>query len=243
MMDLQPEESAEEELQYLEDYEESDSAELPERARIKHYRGKYAFKGDKEEVPVKPQVGIFLYLRDLVKLLAVIVVVFTLVFRIVVVSGTSMNDTLYDGDYLLLISDVFYREPKRGDIIVASKATFDDGEPVVKRVIATEGQWVNIDFEAGIVYVGDTRDTMVALDEPYTKSLTTRNEGVEFPLQVSPGCVFVLGDNRGNSKDSRDPEIGLIDEREILGKVIFLFLPGTNHGREKMDIGRIGVVK
>jgi len=93
------------------------------------------------------------------------------------------------------------------------------------------------------VYVGDDLDHMDPLEEPYTKTLTTLDEGTVFPLQVSEGCVFVLGDNRAGSKDSRDPEIGLIDEREILGKVIFLFIPGTNYGREEMDFGRIGVVK
>ena len=243
MMDLQPEESFEDELDFLKDHAKTDDSVLQEQARIQHYRGKYTSRKHAAEEPVKPQVGFFLYLRDLVKLLAVIVITFTLVFRIVVVSGTSMNNTLYDGDYLLLLSDVFYRDPKQGDIIVASKSTFDGGDPIVKRVIATEGQWVDIDFEAGIVYVGDSPDTMVALEEPYTKTLTTRSEGVEFPLQVSEGCLFVLGDNRGNSKDSRDPEIGLIDEREILGKVIILFLPGTNYGKEELDFGRIGVVK
>ena len=198
---------------------------------------------DKTDEPASWQVNILQYLHDLVKLLAIIVIVFALFFRVVVVSGSSMNDTLLNGDYLLLLGDVLYRNPKQGDIIVASKSSFDNGAPIVKRVIATEGQWVDINFEEGIVYVGDSLDNMTALDEPYTKSLTTRNEGVAFPLQVTEGRLFVLGDNRGNSKDSRDPEVGLIDEREILGKVIFLFLPGTNYGSEAFDIGRIGVVK
>ena len=199
-----------------------------------------------DELPEKPagwQVNLLQYIQDLVKVLAVIVIVFSLMFRIVVVSGTSMNDTLLNGDYLLLLGDVFYRNPKQGDIIVASKSTYDSGEPIIKRVIATEGQWVDIDFSMGIVYVGDDLDHMDPLEEPYTKTLTTLDEGTVFPLQVSEGCVFVLGDNRAGSKDSRDPEIGLIDEREILGKVIFLFIPGTNYGREEMDFGRIGVVK
>ena len=221
----------------------SDEAEDPEHKKTKHYHGKYISFGNKADESVSAQVSILLYLRDLVRLLAVIVIVFLLLFRIVGVSGTSMHDTLLNGDYLLLLSDVVYRNPKQGDIIVASKATFDGGNPIVKRVIATEGQWVNIDFTNGIVYVGDSLDNLVALDEPYTKTLTTRKEGVEFPLQVTDGHIFVLGDNRNNSKDSRDPEIGIIDVREIIGKVIFLFLPGTNYGSEKFDVGRIGVVE
>jgi signal peptidase I len=63
-----------------------------------------------------------------------------------------------------------------------------------------------------------------------------------FPLYVEEGCLFVMGDNRNGSKDSRDPEIGLVDKREVLGKVIFLFLPGTNKGEYPQDFGRIGVI-
>ncbi len=182
------------------------------------------------------------YAHDIFYLLAILVVV-SLVLRVVVVNGTSMNNTLKDGDYLLVLSNVFYRNPKQGDVIVASKETFDDGAPIVKRVIATEGQKVDIDFENGIVYVDD-----VALDEPYTMTATNRPEGVEFPLIVGDNCIFVLGDNRNGSKDSRDPDIGLIDKREVIGKVIFLFIPGTNgtdyKGKpvESRDFSRIGVV-
>ena len=201
------------------------------------------------KVQMNWQANLLQYLHDIVFLLAIIVIAFLLLFRVVVVSGTSMNDTLMDGDYLLLLGDAFYREPVRGDIIVASKKTFDDGLPIVKRVIATEGQWVDIDFNAGIVYVGENLENMQALDEPYTKTLTTNPEGYTFPLQVDEGCIFVLGDNRRVSKDSRSLEIGQIDQREILGKVIFLFLPGTNGtdalGKPNVsrDFGRIGVVK
>ena len=188
------------------------------------------------------QGTVLMYLHDLVYLLAGLILVFLLLFRVVVVSGTSMNSTLLDGDYLLLLSNTFYHNPQYGDIIVASKETFDNGAPIVKRVIATEGQWVNIDFEKGIVMVGDTLDTMVALDEPYTLTPTNASEGITFPLQVKEGCLFVLGDNRNGSKDSRHPEIGLVDKREVLGKVFFLFIPGTNDGEVKQDYGRIGVI-
>lgn len=194
------------------------------------------------------QGTILMYLHDLVYLLAGLILVFLLLFRVVVVSGTSMNATLLDGDYLLLLSSTFYQNPQQGDVIVASKESFDNGAPIVKRVIATEGQWVDIDFKKGIVSVGDSLDTMVPLDEPYTLTPTNAHEGVEFPLQVSEGCIFVMGDNRNGSKDSRHPEIGLVDKREVLGKVFFLFLPGTNgtdingNPNEPQDFGRIGVV-
>ena len=177
------------------------------------------------------------YLHDFVCLVAGVVLLFSLCFRIVVVSGPSMKDTLVDGDWLLLAGSVLYGEPKHGDIIVASKDSFDDGKPIIKRVIAVEGQTVDIDFEQGIVYVDG-----VALDEPYTRTSTTIDEGMDFPLTVSEGCVFVLGDNRDNSKDSRSREIGLIDKREILGKALFLFVPGNEKGRIQRDLSRIGGV-
>ena len=175
------------------------------------------------------------YLHDLVYLVAGVMLLFSLCFRVVVVSGPSMNNTLVDGDWLLLLSNVFYRTPQNGDVIVATKDTFDNGAPIIKRVIAQEGQTVDIDFLEGIVYVDG-----VALDEPYALTPTTLEEGMEFPLTVDDGCIFVLGDNRDNSKDSRSLEIGLIDQREVLGKAIFLFLPGDNKGRVIRDFNRIG---
>ncbi len=200
---------------------------------------KKTVKGNKKE---GWQGTVLMYLHDLVYLLAGLILIFLLLFRVVVVSGTSMNSTLLDGDYLLLLSSTFYQNPQYGDIIVASKESFDNGAPIVKRVIATEGQWVNIDFKNGVVYVGDSRDHMLPLEEPYTLTPTTVSEGVTFPLQVSEGCLFVMGDNRNGSKDSRHPEIGLVDKREVLGKVFFLFVPGTNEGEVTQDFGRIGVV-
>ena len=181
--------------------------------------------------------NVLLYLHDFVTWLVAILLIFLLLFRVVVVSGPSMNDTLVDGDYLLLLNNVFYSNPKQGDVIVAAKASFKDGEPIIKRVIATEGQWVDIDFEKGIVYVNGT-----ALDEPYTKTPTNMFEGVGFPLQVDEGYIFVMGDNRNESKDSRSLEIGLIDKREVVGKAIFLFLPGKDVLTEKMNFLRIGAV-
>ncbi|MBQ8768988.1 MAG: signal peptidase I [Oscillospiraceae bacterium] len=182
------------------------------------------------------------YAHDVLYLLALLVVL-SLVLRVVVVDGTSMNNTLKDGDYLLVLSNVFYRNPKQGDVIVASKETFDNGAPIVKRVIATEGQVVDIDFEEGVVYVNGEE-----LDEPYTLTPTSLYEGINFPLVVGEDCLFVLGDNRNGSRDSRHPSIGLIDEREVIGKVIFLFIPGTNgtdyagNPKESRDFSRIGVV-
>ena len=184
------------------------------------------------------QKSVLLYVHDLVYLLTAVVLVFLLVFRIIVVSGASMKMTLLDGDYLLLLNNTFYHEPEQGDIVVISKETFEDGKPIVKRVIATEGQTVDIDFENGIVYVDGT-----ALTEEYINAPTTVYGGVRFPLTVAEGCIFVLGDNRGVSKDSRYPDVGQIDKREVLGKALFLFCPGTDGGSEPFDFGRVGLVK
>ena len=179
-----------------------------------------------------------LYIHDLIYLLIGITVVFLLLFRVIVVSGSSMYSTLLDGDYLLLVSNVFYHEPEQGDIVVISKESFDNGKAIVKRVIATEGQTVDIDFEQGIVYVDG-----VALQEDYISCPTTLEEGTRFPLTVQEGCIFVLGDNRGVSLDSRNPAIGQIDTREVLGKAIFLMLPGDHYGQVRQDFNRIGVIK
>lgn len=180
------------------------------------------------------------YLHDLVFLIAGVMLVFSFLFRVVVVSGPSMNNTLIDGDWLLLLGNVLYGEPQKGDIIVASKQSYDNGTPIIKRVIATEGQTVDIDFRAGIVYVDGQ-----ALSEPYTLTPTNIDEGVEFPLVVEDGCIFVMGDNRNLSKDSRSLEIGLVDCREVLGKALFIFFPGDPdgvNGPQERNLDRIGGV-
>ncbi len=181
--------------------------------------------------------NILAYLHDFVFMLSGVLLVLLLLLRVVVVSGPSMRNTLVDGDYIILLSNVLYSNPEQGDIVVASKNSFKDGEPIIKRIIAVEGQEVDIDFGAGIVYVDG-----VALDEPYTLTGTNMQEGVSFPLTVEEGCVFVMGDNRNDSKDSRSPEIGLIDTREILGRAVFLLIPGADKVTEKRDFSRIGVL-
>ena len=191
----------------------------------------------KPEETESPEKSFMLYVHDLIHMLAVIMIVFMLLFRMVIVSGSSMYSTLHDGDWILLLSSVFYNQPQYEDIIVASKDSFNNGEAIIKRVIATEGQTVDIDFEAGIVYVD-----AVPLEEDYTYTLTTIQEGIEFPLKVEEGCVFVMGDNRNDSKDSRHPDIGLIDKREILGKALMILFPGDGKFGGERDFSRIGVL-
>ena len=181
----------------------------------------------------------FDWIESVVLALVTCVLIFIFGVRVVGVEGTSMINTLENGDRIL-ISNLFY-EPEAGDIVVLRKLSFSK-DPIVKRVIATEGQWVDIDFHAGIVYVGDRRDDLQPLEEPYVFTPTNVPEGVKFPLEVQENCIFVMGDNRNDSKDSRNPEIGQVDCREVLGKVIFLFFPGNNKGEYSRDFTRIGVV-
>ena len=96
---------------------------------------------------------------------------------------------------------------------------------------------MDIDFENGIVYVDG-----LPIQEDYVNTPTNRQEGMSFPIIVDKGCYFVMGDNRNNSRDSRSPDIGQIDRREILGKAIFLMIPGTDGGLRTRDFGRIGAI-
>ena len=195
------------------------------------------FKKNKETEKSTESGSVLEYLHDVVYILALLLVVFTFCMRVVIVSGSSMFSTLVDGDYLLLINRPLCGELERGDLVVASMERFKDGEPIVKRVIATEGQTVDIDFRAGVVYVDGE-----ALTEDYIHTPTHLSEGMEFPLVVEEGCLFLMGDNRMDSRDSRAPEIGQVDEREILGRAVFLLMPGTGRGeyRVERDMGRIG---
>ena len=199
------------------------------------YIGKFQRKEEQQEM--SPVQSILECAHDLAYILAVVLVVFTFLMRIVVVSGDSMFDTLADGDYLLLLNNPLCGELEQGDIVVASMDRFRNGEAIVKRVIATEGQLVDIDFNAGVVYVDGE-----ALEETYTFTATNISEGMQFPLIVDEGCLFLMGDNRNESLDSRNPKIGMVDTREILGKAILLLLPGdgTDDHPMKRDFGRIG---
>ena len=182
--------------------------------------------------------SLLLYLHDLICMLMAILLVFLIFFRIIVVSGDSMYSTLVDGDYVLLLNNLFYPEPEQGDIVVISKQSYNHGSPIVKRVIATEGQTVDIDEKTATVYVDG-----VAIEEAYIHSPTTHSGTTQFPLEVEKGCLFVMGDNRGVSLDSRDQQIGQVDKREVLGKAIYLMIPGSNHGLEQPDRTRMGEIQ
>ncbi len=145
-----------------------------------------------------------------------IMILFTFVFRFVGVIGESMENTLFQDDWLCV--SAYIAEPEYGDIVIITHANYFT-EPLVKRVIAVSGQ--TVDLDDGYVYVDG-----VKLDEPYTHGVTVKLDySIKFPLKVPEGKYFVLGDNRENSTDSRTSLCGLIDEDDILGKVRFRVLP------------------
>lgn len=180
------------------------------------------------------KVFIFDWIEILVQAIIGVVICFSFLFRIATIDGPSMMDTLQNGERVV-ITNLFYT-PKAGDIVVISRnaensvyTMNDDNTPIIKRIIATEGQTVDIDFEAGIVYVDG-----IALDEPYTRTPTNVKRDVEFPVTVDEGCVFVLGDNRNDSKDSRWSDIGnygMIDTRYILGHAVYRVFPFDRIGK------------
>ena len=154
--------------------------------------------------------------------LILVVVVFTFFFRLIAVDGTSMVPTLQDRD-MMVVSNLGYT-PERGDVIVVNKEDFGI-DPIVKRVIAVGGDTVDINFATGDVTVNGQ-----VLDEPYINEPTYTAEGTQFPLTVPDGQLFLLGDNRNGSSDSRDPRIGLVDERYVIGHVLGVIFPFDSLG-------------
>lgn len=157
-------------------------------------------------------------LLDSVVLSAVcVLVIFTLVFRIFVVSGNSMYPTLKDGERLI-VSDLFY-EPEQGDIICFYNEFKD--EVLIKRVIATEGQTVDITDDYRVFVDGKE------LPEDYIGDIDTHRLSTQMPYTVEKDRVFVMGDNRGDSMDSRDTRVGTVHKNDILGKLVLRLFPRT----------------
>ena len=161
------------------------------------------------------KINVFEVFQAIISALVVITIIFTFAFRVVNVDGSSMKPTLKNNDKVI-VSTVGYK-PERGDIVVIS-STEGHKEPIVKRIIAVGGDTVDINFTTGVVTVNGT-------EEEYTDELTTQQFDIAFPITVPEGTVFVLGDNRGISLDSRSTRVGCVDERLIVGKVLFRFFP------------------
>jgi signal peptidase I len=174
------------------------------------------------------------WVQALVSSVLVVVMIFTFVIRLIGVDGHSMLPTLQHGDRLLVLNSALCGEYEYGDIVIVRKDTFMR-QPIVKRVIATEGQTVDIDFGTGSVWVDGQ-----LLDEPYINELTFTDEGLNFPVTLGEGEVFVMGDNRNASDDSRNPNLGPVDERYIIGKAVILAFPGPDVRTEQRVYSRIG---
>ena len=180
------------------------------------------------EAPRRPGADLFEWLQTVMACVLAAVVLFNCFARLTRVDGSSMDNTLQNGE-LMWVWSLGYR-PKQGDIVVLNKktATFLRDRAIVKRVIAVGGQSVDIDYGTGTVYVDGQ-----PLDEPYIR------EEMYFPgdfnmyethWEVPEGSIFVMGDNRNHSTDSRDQRLGPVDEDYILGKAVFAFWPLSRFG-------------
>lgn len=174
----------------------------------------------------RPASETYDWLQSIISALVICVVVFLFLFRVIDVSGHSMNPTLSDGNKML-VSGLFYK-PKAGDVVIFRTEDYDPDKALVKRVIATEGQVVNIDFDRGVVIVdGEELEEDYLNTDPVTGEIDKTRVKLDFmgPWTVPEGCVFVMGDNRNQSTDSRDKRIGNVDEREIVGRAYAVIYP------------------
>jgi signal peptidase I len=168
--------------------------------------------------------GLYDWVRCILFAIAIVVVCLTFIFRLVNVDGSSMYDTLSSGDKVI-VTNLFYT-PKDGDIVVISHGA-EYANPIIKRVIATEGQTIKLDYENDKIIVDG-----IVLDEVYIDESTFGGNigDNQIPDVVPEGKVFVMGDNRRVSMDSRSTEIGLIDVENVIGKAQFVAYPFNNFG-------------
>ena len=176
-------------------------------------------RGGKARKEASDGRDLYLNIRVLVIMMTTFVLMFTFVARIIVVSGASMENTLHGGD-LMLVWSLGYA-PRQGDVVVVTQESYQE-DSIVKRVIALEGQTVDIDYYTGTVYVDGK-----PLKEDYIKEemlVPSYGEGVNH-VTVPEGCIFVMGDNRNHSADSRLPMIGIVDERCVIGRGVAVVFP------------------
>lgn len=171
-----------------------------------------------------PLSGFYDWVRCLLFAIAVVVVFLTFIFRLVDVEGSSMSETLTSNDKVI-VTNMFYT-PENNDIVVISHGA-EYNKPIIKRVIATEGQSIKLDYENNRIIVDG-----VAIDEYYIKGTTFGGVYAEYeiPEVVPEGKVFVMGDNREVSMDSRSTKIGLIDVGDVIGKAQCVVFPFQDFG-------------
>lgn len=190
----------------------------------------------KEKEPESLESLVYCWAQALTAAVVGVVLLFTFAFRLIGVNGPSMQDTLYTGDRLLVLNAMFC-DFKPGDVVVINDYNAELSDTLVKRIIAVGGQTVDIDSATGTVYVDGA-----ALDEPYIKGLTQSYDGTEFPLTLAEDEVFVMGDHRDHSTDSRSSRLGPVKEGYLQGKALLLLSPGKNPETGKSDWGRVGPV-
>ena len=180
--------------------------------------------------PSKFVKGLLEWIEELILAVIFVAVLFTFVLRVITVTGSSMVPN-YNEDDRVAVSSVTF-SLNQGDVIVISNVLDD---PIIKRVIATEGQTVDFDYERGAVIIDGEilDDSKFGIENGITTTPFNSIETVNFPQTVPKGCVFVLGDNRTVSEDSRYKDVGMIDKRNILGKAVFKIFPFSEMGLAK----------
>lgn len=194
-------------------------------------------QGEAKKEPETLEGMLYCWAQALITAVVGVVLLFTFAFRLIGVSGPSMQDTLYTGDRLLVLNAAFC-DFQPGDVVVINNYNADLSDTLIKRIIAVGGQTVDIDLTSSTVYVDGQ-----PLDEPYTKEPTYTANGTPFPITLAEDEVFVMGDNRNHSSDSRDARLGPVKKGYLQGKALLLLTPGATPDTEKRDWGRIGPLR
>ena len=194
-------------------------------------------QGEAKKEPETLEGMLYCWAQALITAVVGVVLLFTFAFRLIGVSGPSMQDTLYTGDRLLVLNAAFC-DFQPGDVVVINNYNADLSDTLIKRIIAVGGQTIDIDLASSTVYVDGQ-----PLDEPYVKGFTDTIEGTRFPLTLAEDEVFVMGDNRNHSTDSRSARLGPVKEGYLQGKAVLLLLPGTNPDLGAREWDRIGLVR